>query len=186
MWGSSWPVRSKNRYLGKRGNNGCPWCERENGKTMVHRWKRQQRYDSGLVFVGRKSTLQARYSRCWRRERRTYAILAVARTTASGESMIHETSEREKTLRRVRRIGRGRSMSGRCTVCCDPVFSAGAAAPFRSLSAAVFLLPFLLRDSYPAGNDCTFLEFRQGACTTRTIIISAVWSILSTFSGARK
>lgn len=89
------------------------------------------------------------YSCYWRRERRSYAILAVARTTASGESMIHEkrTNERERTLQRVRRVGRGRSTSGRCTVCCDPVFSAGAIR-FRSLSAAVFLFSFLPRDSY--------------------------------------
>lgn len=179
MWGSSWPVRSENDYLRKREEPCSLWRERENEIL----WFTDERGSDGTTvarysYSGRKSTLQERYSRYWRRERRTYVILAVARTTASGESMIHETNERGRTLQRVRRIGRGWSTSGRCTVCCDPVFSA-AAAPLRlglSLSRqSYFYFPFSCGTLIRLATACTFLEFRQGR-TFRTVVIFAVWS----------
>jgi len=99
--------------------------------------------------------------------------------TASGESMIHERARKNIAARKGESDEDGVYQGvAPFRLLWPSVLCGRRTVPFRSLSAA-FLLPFLLRDSYPVGNDCTFLEFRQSARIIRiVIVIFAVWSIL--------
>jgi len=144
------------KFIDERGSNGTT--------VAWYSWDGSRRYRRDIVDAsdGRDGRTLFSRSREWQR--------AVNRWY---------TSERERTLRRAK-ANRTRTEYIRALhrLLWPSVLCGRRTVPFRSLSAA-FLLPFLLRDSYPVGNDCTFLEFRQGARIIRiVIVIFAVWSIL--------